>query len=58
MIFEIEGYISVCAEKWGDVQTVFTGGDADFFVEKLKNPIFVNQNLVLLGLNRILEHNA
>lgn len=35
-----------------------TGGDSDFFDKKLKNTIFVNSNLVLLGLNTILEHNA
>ncbi len=58
MIFEIEGYIRICTEKWGDIQTIITGGDSDFFVKKLKKPIFVNQNLVLLGLNRILEHNV
>ena len=58
MIFEMEGYLSTCREKWGINKTIITGGDSDFFVRKLKKPIFANQNLVLLGLNRILEYNA
>ncbi len=58
MVFEMEGYRSTCLEKWGINKTILTGGDSDFFAIKLKNPIFANQNLVLLGLNRILEYNA
>ncbi len=58
MVFEMEGYRSTCLEKWGINNTIITGGDSDFFAIKLKNPIFANQNLVLLGLNRILEYNA
>ncbi|ASB48384.1 type III pantothenate kinase [Alkalitalea saponilacus] len=58
MIFEIEGYRDFCMKNWGSLHTIITGGDSDFFVRKLKKPIFVNQNLVLLGLNRILENNA
>lgn len=58
MVFEMEGYRTTCLEKWGINTTIITGGDSDFFVRKLKKPIFANQNLVLLGLNRILEYNA
>jgi type III pantothenate kinase len=58
MVFEMEGYRSTCLEKWAINNTLITGGDSDFFVRKLKKPIFANQNLVLLGLNRILEYNA
>jgi type III pantothenate kinase len=58
MIFEIEGYRNFCKEKYGSVKTIITGGDADFLVEKLKKPIFVDRNLVLKGLNRIMENNA
>ena len=57
MIFEIEGYMEFCRQKWGGFKTIITGGDSFYFVEKLKKTIFVNQNLVLLGLNRILEYN-
>ncbi|MGQ1948132.1 type III pantothenate kinase [Geofilum sp. OHC36d9] len=58
MVFEMEGYCRFCEEKWHSVQTIITGGDSDFFVKKLKRSIFVNPNLVLIGLNRILEHNV
>lgn len=58
MIFEIEGYRAFCKNNWDIDITILTGGDSDFFAGKLKKPIFVNQNLVLVGLNRILEYNA
>ena len=58
MIFEIEGYRNFCKENYGSVKTIITGGDTDFLVEKLKKPIFVDLNLVLKGLNRIMENNA
>jgi type III pantothenate kinase len=58
MIFEIEGYRDYCSKKWGSVLTILTGGDSEYFVEKLKKPIFANQNLVLIGLNHILDHNV
>ncbi|GAO30979.1 hypothetical protein JCM15548_13309 [Geofilum rubicundum JCM 15548] len=58
MVFEMEGYRAICQEKWAINKTIITGGDSDFFARKLKKPIFANQNLVLLGLNRILDYNA
>ena len=45
-------------EKIGGLRVIFTGGDAKFFVKRIKNTIFANCNLVFCGLNRILEHNA
>ncbi|MFP4059946.1 MAG: type III pantothenate kinase [Bacteroidota bacterium] len=58
VIFEVEGYINHFKEKFSDLKIVVSGGDAIFFDKRLKNSIFVNQNLVLTGLNRILEYNA
>ncbi len=58
MINEIEGYIYRYKSQMGTIKTILTGGDAVFFESKLKNPIFVHPNLVLIGLNRILEYNA
>lgn len=46
IIFEIEGYI--CQNP--DNIIVFTGGDANFFVKRMKSSIFVVCNLVLMGL--------
>ena len=57
-IFEIDSYISRFKELNVRSKVILTGGDAYFFAKNLKNPIFVNLNLVLTGLNTILEYNA
>lgn len=58
IVFELEGYIGRYGDRFGEVTVIFTGGDADFFAKRLKNTIFANQDLVLIGLNTILEYNA
>lgn len=58
LTFEIEGIINHYQTNTIDLKTVITGGDAEFFARKVKNPIFVASNLVLSGLNRILDYNA
>lgn len=58
IIFEIDGYIESLQKENKELITILTGGDAIFFVKKLKNTIFVDQNLVLTGLNRIIEYNV
>ncbi len=58
IINEIEGYISHYLSIYNNIIIILTGGDANFFDKKLKNTIFVNLNLVTIGLNCILEHNA
>ena len=58
IIHEIEGIIRELNNRYENLITIITGGDAEFFAGKLKNPIFVHPNLVLTGLNRILEYNA
>ncbi len=56
--FEIEGYISTFMQKYEKLSVIFVGGDAIFFEKRIKNAIFANQELLLCGLNRILEYNA
>lgn len=56
--FEIEGYIRRMRAQIDDLCVIFTGGDAKYFVKRIKNTIFANCNLVFCGLNRILEYNA
>lgn len=56
--FEIEGYISRMQSELDDLCVIFTGGDAKILVKRIKNTIFANRNLVLCGLDRILEYNA
>ncbi len=56
--YEIEQYIHTLRTDYENTQVILTGGDAKFFDKRLKNSIFVNFNLTLLGLNRILEYNG
>lgn len=57
-VFEVETTIRKFKEFYQNLKVIITGGDADFFDKKLKNPFFVNFNLVGIGLNRILEYNV
>lgn len=55
---EIEGYMRAFSEKNDKISTIFTGGDAKYFVKRIKNAIFADCELVVCGLNRILDYNA
>ena len=57
-VLEMQGLIDWCADEFGSINVILTGGDANFFANHLKREIFVHQNLVLLGLNKILNHNV
>lgn len=54
---EIEGYIDDYLSKNNEIVIIFTGGDAKYFVFKVKNTIFVDCDLLLKGLNKVLEYN-
>ena len=58
IIFEIEGYFEALKIKYPELSIFLTGGDINYFVSKLKSPIFVEKNLVLIGLNRIIQFNV
>lgn len=58
IVFELEGYISNLMNEYSDLKLILTGGEAPLFDKKLKYPIFVDSDLNLTGLNRILEYNA
>ncbi|MGL4364582.1 MAG: type III pantothenate kinase [Bacteroidales bacterium] len=58
VLYETEVNMQQFALKYSNLEFIFTGGDADFFANQLKKTIFVNHNLVLIGLNRILHHYA
>ena len=55
---EVERQIRLYKEKFGKLRVVITGGDHDFFESNLKLEIFAQPNLVLYGLNKILDYNA
>ena len=54
----MEGYIRELKAIYPDLLVFLTGGDAFLLAERLKTPIFVDKNIVLKGLNRILYYNA
>jgi type III pantothenate kinase len=58
IVFEVDGTIDYFKQLHPGLRVLFTGGDAKFFDNKLKNVIFVLSNLVMVGLNRILVYNA
>lgn len=58
ILHEVKSYIQHYENIYHSLKVVFTGGDAFFFVNPLKSPIFVVLNLVQIGLNRILEDYA
>lgn len=57
IIFEIKGYIELFHHEFEKINIIFTGGDAKYFANKLKNTIFAYSDLVLIGLNDILNNN-
>lgn len=56
-VAEIDGLISDYKSKFPDIICILTGGDSEFLAKRLKNSIFTHQNLVLKGLNDILNYN-
>lgn len=54
---EVDGMISRYLELYPDLQVVITGGDADYLCKQLKNRFFADQNILLKGLNTILNFN-
>lgn len=58
MMAEIDGMIDNWQQKISFFNVVISGGDAFFFDKKLKNRIFAVDNIVLHGLNIILQYNV
>jgi type III pantothenate kinase len=58
MVYEIDGYIDELQNKYPGLYVFLTGGNAFYFEKRLKNTIFAEKQLVLIGLNRILEYNV
>jgi type III pantothenate kinase len=54
---ETDGIIDQYRDLFPDLKVILGGGDRFFFDKRLKNRIFATSNLVLNGLNIILEHN-
>ena len=57
ILAEVDLIISDLKLQKPDLITLITGGDHFFFEKELKNSIFAYPNLVLIGLNEILDFN-
>ena len=55
---EVNGIIESYIHKYPEIKIIFTGGDVNYFDTTTKNNIFAVANLVLNGLNIILNYNA
>ncbi len=58
IIYEIDRYVDAYEQQYPGCKFIITGGDGGFFVSRLKRPIFAKPELVLTGLNTILEFNT
>jgi type III pantothenate kinase len=58
IIGEIHWFINKYRSIYPDLKIAICGGDAIFFETKIKEHIFAAPELVLIGLNRILQYNA
>jgi type III pantothenate kinase len=58
VIFEVEGYIGMFEQMFPGLSVFLTGRGSNSFETTLKKPIFAEENLVLIGLNRILTYNV
>ncbi|MEA3477698.1 MAG: type III pantothenate kinase [Bacteroidota bacterium] len=58
VIAEVEGMIDRYRQDYEDLTIILSGGDAKYFDKKLKNNIFAVPNIVLTGLNIILDFNV
>lgn len=58
LLAEAAGIIARYHAEMGNCKVLLCGGDAPFFESRLKKPIFAVPNLVLIGLNRILQYNV
>ena len=54
---EVDCMIERYKAQYNDVEIVITGGNADYLCKQLKNRFFTNQNILLYGLNTILNYN-
>jgi type III pantothenate kinase len=58
ILYEIEGTYQQLSQKYPDLQLVLTGGYTSYFDNRLKQGIFAEPNLVLIGLNSILTQHV
>lgn len=52
---EINHRIQLFLEKYSQINIIITGGDVVFFKNRIKNKIFANSNLTLIGMNYLTQ---
>jgi type III pantothenate kinase len=55
--YEIDGFITEYARKYGNFNVVLTGGDTSYFAGQLKNKIFADPYFLFKGLYALSETN-
>ncbi len=55
-IFEIDGYIHNLQQQYSNLKVVITGGDADFICSHISYSVENNSDILLLGLDTILNY--
>lgn len=55
--YEIKGYMHSLSKQVPHYRTILTGGSAPHILSNINRPIIYEKNLVLIGLNHILNHN-
>jgi type III pantothenate kinase len=58
IIYEINEYIRTFVEKNTDFKIILTGGDSSYLKNKINHRITYKPDIVIDGLNYILEYNA
>lgn len=58
IFYEVNGYIQDLRDKYPDLLVFLTGGSVKYFEDRVKSPIFADNNIVLNGLNCIIKYNA
>jgi len=57
IIFEINNYVHHFVNKFPTLVKILTGGDINFFENKLESHIFAIPNLIFIGLEKIVKFN-
>ncbi|MEM1327527.1 MAG: type III pantothenate kinase [Bacteroidota bacterium] len=57
-VLEMQGVIDWSTQQWARINIILTGGDGIFFANHLKRKIFAASDLVLQGLNEILNYHV
>ena len=58
VVEEIKGIAARYHSEYAGLKVILTGGDHEFLVNNLKSDIFAVPDLVLHGLNKILDYNG